>query len=206
MNQTSPQIPEGHRKNALGHLVPENMIKPVDLLRDDLVKAVIKQGRELQTLISQFKTHTMSQVGDFVDLSAAEYGVQFGGAKGNVQLTSFDGQYMVRLAVGEHRHFDERIQAAKALIDKCITRWADGASAEIRALVDHAFRVNKQGHIDVAQVLSLRQLDIKDPEWLEAMEAIADAIQVTGTSTYLRLYERQASGNYQLLSLDPAKL
>lgn len=74
------------------------------------------------------------------------------------------------------------------------------------ALVDHAFRVNKQGRIDINQVLGLRQLDINDPKWNEAMDAVADAIQVSGTSQYLRIYERQADGNYQQISLDLAKL
>jgi len=206
MNQSTNTLPAGHRRNALGHLVPEELIKPQDALRDDLVMSIIAKGRELRDLVGQFKAQAMNQVADFVDLSAAEYGVKFGGAKGNVTLSSYDGRYLVKLAIGEHRHFDERIQAAKVLIDQCIARWSEGASSEIKVLVDHAFKTNKQGHIDVNQVLSLRQLDIKDTEWQEAMEAIADAIQVTGTSAYLRLYERQAGGSYQLLSLDPAKL
>ena len=207
MEQQVTTVPAGHRKNALGHLVPEELIAPVDKIRDDLVSKIIASGKKLREAIAEFKSVTMGEVSTFVDLSAAEYGVQFGGAKGNVQLSSFDGQHLVKLSVGEHRHFDERIQAAKQLIDSCITRWSDGASVQIVALVDHAFRVNKQGHIDVNQVLSLRQLDIDDADWNEAMDAIADAIQVTGTSTYLRLYERQGEdGSYKMLSLDPAKL
>ncbi|HDZ7990307.1 TPA: DUF3164 family protein, partial [Citrobacter koseri] len=43
-------------------------------------------------------------------------------------------------------------------------------------------------------------------KWNEAMDAIADAIQVTGTSQYLRLYERQGDGSYKQISLDLAKL
>ncbi len=207
MEQQVTTVPTGHRKNALGHLVPEELIAPVDKIRDDLVTSIIAKGKALREAIAEFKAATMGEVSAFVDLSSLEYGVKLGGAKGNVQLTSFDGQHMVRLSVGEHRHFDERIQAAKQLIDSCITRWSDGASVQIVALVDHAFRVNKQGHIDVNQVLSLRQLDIDDADWKEAMDAIADAIQVTGTSTYLRLYERQGEdGSYKMLSLDPAKL
>lgn len=109
-------------------------------------------------------------------------------------------------AVGEHRIFDERIQAAKTLIDTCINQWSGGADEKIMALVDHAFRVNKQGKIDINQVLGLRQLNIDDERWNEAMDAVADAIQVTGTSQYLRLYERQVDGTYKQLSLDLAKL
>jgi hypothetical protein len=55
-------------------------------------------------------------------------------------------------------------------------------------------------------VLSLRQLDIDDANWKRAMDAIADAIQITGTSQYLRLYERQPNGKYTQLPLDISTL
>ncbi|HDZ8848395.1 TPA: DUF3164 family protein [Aeromonas veronii] len=194
------------RQNAQGHWVPENLIDPADKLRDEVVLAIIAAAREQRAQLAAFKIGAMQQIADFVDLSAEQYGVAWGGTKGNVTLLSFDGRYKLIRAVGEHRKFDERIQAAKALIDQCIERWSDGASSEIRALVDHAFRVSKSGHIDVNQVLSLRQLNIDDPDWLLAMQAAVDAIQVTGTSQYLRLYERDAHGRYIQMSLDLAKV
>lgn len=200
------QIPQGYRFNAQGHMVPESHIKPIDLLRDDLVQRVVASARELQQSMAIFKAGAMNEVSDFVDLSAEEYDVKFGGTKGNVTLMSFDGRYKLVRAKGEHRVFDERIQAAKTLIDNCINRWSEGANDQIKALVDHAFRVNKQGRIDVNQVLSLRQLDIDDAEWNEAMDAIADSIQITGTSAYLRLYERKGDGCYVQIPLDIAKL
>ncbi|MFQ1792659.1 DUF3164 family protein [Aeromonas veronii] len=200
-NSTTPM-----RQNAQGHWVPENLIAPADKLRDEVVLAIIAAAREQRAQLAAFKIGAMQQIADFVDLSAEQYGVAWGGTKGNVTLLSFDGRYKLIRAVGEHRKFDERIQAAKALIDQCIERWSDGASSEIRALVDHAFRVSKSGHIDVNQVLSLRQLNIDDPDWLLAMQAAVDAIQVTGTSQYLRLYERDAHGRYIQMSLDLAKV
>ena len=202
--QTSSTTPM--RQNAQGHWVPENLIAPADKLRDEVVMGVIAAAREQRSQLAAFKISAMQQINDFVDLSSEQYGVAWGGAKGNVTLLSFDGRYKLIRAVGEHRKFDERIQAAKALIDQCIDRWSDGASSEIRALVNHAFRVSKSGHIDVNQVLSLRQLNIDDPDWLLAMQAAVDAIQVTGTSQYLRLYERDAQGRYIQMSLDLAKL
>ena len=195
-------MPAGYRKNAMGHLVPEDQIKTVDKLRDDVVQEIITAARELRVTMASFKAESMSAVRDFVDLSAAEYDIKYGGTKGNVTLTSFDGQYRVVRAVGEHRVFDERVQAAKTLIDECIQSWSDGADKRLMAMVDHAFRVNKQGSIDVNQVMSLRQLDIDDPKWKQAMDAIADAIQVTGTSQYLRIYERQQDGKYKQIPLD----
>ncbi|WKE64360.1 DUF3164 family protein [Gallaecimonas kandeliae] len=198
--------PHGYRKNALGHLVPEDQVKGIDLLRDDLVMRLVQQAQVEQQRLAAFKAGAMSEIRSFVELSAEQYDVKWGGRKGNVSLTSYDGEYQVQLAQGEHKKFDERIQAAKSLIDQCIGEWSEGASSELRALVDHAFRVNKEGHIDVGQVLSLRQLAIEHPKWKEAMDAIADSITVVGTSSYLRLYKRDEQGRYKQLSLDIAKL
>ena len=167
---------------------------------------MVIKDKETRTAMLAFKLATMGQIIDFVDLSAGEYGVKFGGSKGNVSLTSCDGQYQVRRAVGEHRVFDERIQTAKALIDKCIHSWSGGADTRLMAMVEHAFRVDQQGRINVNQVLSLRQLDIDDGKWQQAMDAIADAIQVTGTSEYLRLYERLPNGKYTQVSMDISSL
>ena len=206
MEQQVTTVPAGHRRNALGHLIPEGLIKPIDLLRDEVVLKQVAKAKELQLQMQATKVQMQQEIADYLDLSASEYGVSYGGAKGNVTLTSFDGKFKVERAIGEHRIFDERIQAAKAQIDACIERWAEGSSVEIRALVDHAFRVNKQGRIDVNQVLSLRQLKIEDQEWREAMDAIADAITTIAKTEYIRLYERQSSGKYAAVSLDWAKL
>lgn len=199
-------VPAGYRINAQGHLVPESQIKPLDTLRDETVMNIVTAARQLRQAMAEFKVASMQQIGDFTDLSAAEYGVEFGGTKGNVSLVSFDGRYKILRAIGEHRVFDERIQAAKKLIDDCISEWSAGADARIMAMVDHAFRVNKQGQIDINQVLGLRSLNIDDVKWNEAMDAAADAIKVTGTSQYLRIYERQGDGSYKQISLDMAKL
>ncbi|TVP09812.1 DUF3164 family protein [Shewanella sp. KCT] len=206
MNNQINTIPAGYRRNAIGDLVAEERIKPVDKLRDEVVGNVVTKAKALRQAMLDFKLATMGEISDFVELSASEYGAKYGGKKGNVALTSFDGQYQVRRAVGEHRVFDERIQTAKTLIDECIHSWSGGADTRLMAMVEHAFRVDQQGRINVNQVLSLRQLDIDDDNWKQAMDAIADAIQITGTSEYLRLYERQPNGKYVQISMDISSL
>ncbi|PCS22307.1 hypothetical protein BTN49_2036 [Candidatus Enterovibrio escicola] len=51
-----------------------------------------------------------------------------------------------------------------------------------------SFRINKQGHIAVNQVLSLRQLNITDQDWLKAMNTIANSIYDGGKRPYLLIY------------------
>lgn len=154
--------PDGYRINALGHMGPISHIKPIDLLRDALIDSLFTEARQLRHQLAEFKLRALQRIRDFVDLSAAEYGVNYGAAKGNVTLTSFDGQYRLVRAVGEHRIFDERTQAAKEKIEAYITKWSDGADTKLIAIVKRSFKVNKQGQIDINEVLALRDLDIDD--------------------------------------------
>ncbi|HDS4830668.1 TPA: DUF3164 family protein, partial [Citrobacter koseri] len=85
-------IPAGYRVNAQGHLIPESQVKPVDKLRDEVVMGVVAAAREQRQLLAAFKLESMQKIADFTDLSASEYGVEFGGTKGNVTLVSFDGR------------------------------------------------------------------------------------------------------------------
>ncbi|MCQ4108056.1 DUF3164 family protein [Aeromonas sp. JL9] len=206
MTTTTENKTETLYRNAQGHMVPYSLIKTIDLLRDDVVRRQIAIALELKLHMAATKIQMQQELEDYLDLSASEYGVTYGGAKGNITLTSFDGSMKVERAIGEHRVFDERIQAAKAQIDACIERWSEGSNDKIVALVDHAFRVNKQGKIDVNQVLSLRNLAIEDAEWKAAMDSIADAITTVSKKEYIRLYQREPSGKYVAINLDWAKL
>jgi hypothetical protein len=205
MNPVQPHIPEGYLRDAAGRLVPVDTIDEIDIARHDLVLEIVAKAQALKEAMESFKLSTLGDIGAFVDLSAERYGVSLGGKKGNVTLTSFDGRFKVQRAIAEHISFDERLQVAKELIDRCIHRWAEGSAAEIRALVEHAFQVDKEGRISTSRVLSLRRLNIDDAEWKEAMDAIADSIQITGSKTYIRLYKRVGdSDSWQPIALDIA--
>lgn len=200
-------IPEGYLRDQAGRLVPVETIAPIDLARNDLVNEIVAKALELQQLMQDFKLGTLGDIAAFIELSAEHYDIQVGGKKGNVTLTSFNGEFKVQRAISENLTFDERLQVAKELIDQCIHRWAAGSAAEIRALVEHAFQVDKEGKISTGRVLGLRRLSIDDPQWKQAMDAIADSIQVTGSTTYVRLYRRIGdSDRWEAIALDLAAL
>lgn len=202
MSELTP-IPDGYRKDPLGRLVPESQIKPIDLARDALVAELIEKAKAQSAALAEFRRRAFDDVAAFVQLSAERYGTRLGGTKGNVSLLSFDGRYKVQRAMADNIVFDERLQAAKTLIDECLKEWGSGAAPELQTIVQDAFRVDQEGNIRTQQVLSLRRLDIQDERWLRAMEAISDAIQITGSRAYIRLYERIAdTDRYQQISLD----
>lgn len=201
------EIPAGYRKDAVGRLIPESMIKPIDLERDKLVVDIATKAKELSALMGQFKGGAFGDIEAFVELSAEQYGVRVGGKKGNISLLSFDGLYRIDRAVKESIKFDERLQAAKSLVDECLRDWTEGARPEVHALINDAFRVDTQGEIRVARVLALRRLEFTDERWHRAMQAIGEAIQVTGSKSYIRVYERVGdTDQYRPISLDIATI
>lgn len=201
MNNTP--IPAGHRQDHKGRLVPEAQIKAIDLARDELVNEIVAKAKATSDVMTAFKRSVFEDIAAFVDLSAEQYGVRLGGAKGNVSLVSFDGRYKVLRAIAETITFDERLKAAKALIDQCLNEWSEDAAPELKVIVQDAFRVDQEGNIRVQQVLALRRLNIEDKRWKSAMSAISDAIQVTGSRSYLRIYERVGETHYyQQIPLD----
>lgn len=184
------QIPDGYKADRRGRLVPIETIKPVDLLRDELVCKLITEAKVHRDALTAFKQRLFSEIEAFVDLSMQEYDIQHGGTKGNISLYSFDGRYRIQIAISDRVILDERLQAAKHLIDECFREWTADSRPEIRAIIDNAFAVDKEGNLNTYRVLGLRKLDIKDDKWQMAMKAIAEAVTVVGSTSYGRLYER----------------
>ncbi|MEG1971346.1 MAG: DUF3164 family protein [Burkholderiaceae bacterium] len=198
-------IPEGYRADAKGCLIPISMIKPIDQARDDLVLELAREAESVRDTLRAFKARAFGDINAFVDLSADRYEVKLGGNKGNLTLYSFDGLYKIQLAIAERMVFDERLQAAKHLIDECITAWSQDSRDEIKVLVQSAFQADREGKINTGRVLALRRLDIRDEQWLKAMQALAESLQVVGSKEYVRFYKRCGSGEqYDPISLDLA--
>lgn len=197
--------PTGYWSDAKGCLIPESMIKPIDRERDRLVKDLVERARKVSKTLAEFKADAFGDIGAFVDLSAEQYRAQLGGKKGNLTLYSFDGRYRIQRAIQDRIAFDERLQAAKELIDQCLHDWTEGARPEIQAIVNQAFATDKEGQINTGRVLALRRLEIEDERWQRAMTAIGEAVQVVGSKSYIRIYERiGTTEQYQPIPLDIA--
>lgn len=205
-NQTTITVPDGYRLNDKGHLIPVDKIKEIDKLRDETVINLVEQAVSLQSQMRSIKEQFFAEFHDFVALSATEYDTQIGGKKGNVSLMSFDGRYKVQIAICDNLVFDERLQVAKSLVDECLREWTADSNDNIKAIIDNAFAVDKEGKINIRRVLSLRNLNITDDKWQKAMTAISDATQVISSKEYMRFYERDEHGKYQQISLDFANL
>ena len=201
----TPQVPAGYMKNAAGHLVPTDQVRESDLMRDEVARELATEAIAIHTALRKFKARALNDIADLVKIAGERYDVTLGGKKGNVSITTYDGAYKIVRQVAERLAFTEELEAAKELINRCIDRWSEGANPHIRALVDRAFRTDTKGQIKTTAVLELLRLEIDDAEWQNAMDAIRDSIQSTGTAIYVRVYQRIGdSDQYRAIPLDLA--
>jgi hypothetical protein len=192
--------------DSQGRQVPAELVSEIDKLRDQTVRKIADEAMKMKDVLAAFKQRIRDDIYTFVELSANRYGKSWGGKKGNLTLTTFDGKYRLVIAMNDQIVFDERLQVAQGIIGDCLDKWSDGARPEIRLLVNDAFQVDKAGKINTARVLGLRRLEITDPDWQKAMQAITESIQVSGSKQYLRFYERDGQGEYHQIPLDVAAL
>ncbi|EHB1586943.1 DUF3164 family protein, partial [Salmonella enterica] len=172
---TTLSAPEGYWIDARGVMTPADMVKPIDKDRDALVGEIIERALPLHKGLTEFKQSVFADTQAFRELSGELYGAKVGGEKGNMTFYSWDGVWKVNVAIAERLAFDERLQAAKALIDECLKDWMEGSRPEVVSLIDEAFQVDKEGEVSTSRILRLRRLDIADERWLNAMRAINDA-------------------------------
>lgn len=144
---------------------------------------------DLKTRMIQEKTAVVDDILEFLNVSADQYGVKLGGDKGNLTLTSIDGNIRVEYKNSDTITFNEQIQVAKQLIDEYLDELTKDSNPELKTIVSAAFRL-RQGRIDVKSVLKLREYNINDERWKKAMDIIDDAKQIVSTKKCLRLYVR----------------
>ena len=183
-------------KDSAGRFVPVENVRPIDRLRDDLVKRLTARFEDVRHTCEEFRRWADTEIDAYLQLSQERYGIKSGGQQGNLTLTTYDGDLRLIRAVQKRLEFTDEIHAAKTLIDECVREWCSGARPELKVLVDDAFKVDQKGDLAADRVLGLRRLDIADPRWRLAMEAIAASLKVQSTRQYLRFYRRLPTGDY----------
>jgi hypothetical protein len=215
MNDLSPnQFPDGRVYldgrpfigDGKGGLVPLDLVKPQHLLQDEVVRKIVSFAGDLSAQVSRFKEHTFNDLSGFEALLEQEYGAKVGGQKGNKTLMTHDGLFKVTVQVADHIDFGPELQVAKGLLDECLNEWAADARDEIRTIVTRAFNTDKAGQINRAEIFMLLRLEITDPRWQRAMQAIRDAMRVVGSKTYVRCHRRDRfDAPWQAITIDLAR-
>ncbi len=198
---TPVEIPDGivelagkkYMTDAKGALVPVELIKPQHALEDQLVRSVMGFALSLSAQLARFRGHTVADLGAFDATLLEKYGVTKGGARGNKTYRTYDGLFEVEVRVQDQIEFGPELQVAKSLVDECLNEWSEGSRPEIRGIITRAFNTDKEGKINRSEIFMLMRLEIEDERWQNAMQAIKDAIRVTGSKSYIRFRMKSAT-------------
>ncbi|KPU84415.1 hypothetical protein JI58_03845 [Marinosulfonomonas sp. PRT-SC04] len=182
-----------HMTNSKGHQVPVSLVSDQDKLIDQTVKVIQGHSQILMSQIARFRAHSFDDVNSLMALLAEKYEVKRGGPKGNVSFISFDGLTKIEIRVQDYIVFGPELQIAKALLDEYIAEVSDGIPDIVRELLNHAFDVEKVGHVNRAKLYSLRRLNIDHPTWKRAMDAITDSMRVLESREFFQISTRKSS-------------
>ncbi|WP_417656168.1 DUF3164 family protein [Pseudidiomarina aestuarii] len=197
---------EKYMEDAKGRLIPIDSISQIDLMKNEFIVEIVKKASSKSADLKAFKSELFDDFNSFIELIHERYGQALGGKKGNVTVYSFDGRFKVTIAVQDRITLGPELQVAEQLIKECVRDWSQGARSELKTLVERVFETDKEGNINIREVLSLRRYEIQDERWQRAMTAIGDAINIVGSRSYMRFYERDKHGSYHSISLDFTKV
>ncbi|MDO6542792.1 DUF3164 family protein [Photobacterium sanguinicancri] len=204
------EVPHGYMLDSKQRLVPVSTVDDYDIEINDFVEKHISEARNIQQTLKTFKRKVYEDCYAFLELLAEKYETKKkrGGAKGGFSFSSYDGALQIKITVQDRITFGPELQIAKELIDECVQDWSSDANDYLKVLINDAFEVDREGNLNTGRILSLRKHKDKiiDQRWINAMEAIADAIMVTGSKTYLNFRERTSEGKLINIPLDLAAL
>lgn len=199
-----PQVVDGRMCDAQGNLILLKNIHDADLMEHDLVLAIAAIWTNLSGKIERFKQHNFEDVTTFLELLYERWGTKRGGVEGNLQFTTIDRAWQLRISIQKTIDFGPEIQVAQTKLVSAIREMAPEDS-DIQSIVTSAFTL-VDGKLNVAAILRLRKLKISNPTWNEGMEIIDAAIEVISKKKQIRLYKRNAVGQYEAVPLNIAAL
>lgn len=193
---------------AEGKYVHPGMIRIDKQLEDETVNKWVEKAKKLAEEIKQFKIEMYGESVLFDEMVREDYDARPAiTAKGNMELSSFDGTQKIEIKVNKLISFDHKLKYAKEKIDEYLDEKTADADNDIKTIIDRVFDV-KGEKIDVPQIISLKQLNINHPKWNEAMKIIDESIVVAGTKSYIRFKERdngEIDGTMKTINLDFSK-
>lgn len=189
-----------------GDTIHPERVNIEDKLKDEMIESILAKATVTTEVIKKFKDAAYDEVDAYFGLLLDKYGVENKKSTKGYTLENFSGTAKIQVSTADNIVFDEKLQIAKKKIDECITEiLKDVNSIDGQQLINNAFEVDKKGEVNPRKILALRSYNITHPKWTEAMEIIAESIEIVSTKEYIRFYTRDnIKESYKQVTLDIA--
>jgi len=199
-----PQVINGKMENPFGDHIQVKNIKPRDLLIHETVLLIAVIWMATSAKIKRFKGYALMEIMALADILFEEHGVKRGGSEGNMEFKTFDGRFKLNVCIQKTLTFGPEIQVARQKMIAALDSYPAEAD-DLKTIVTTAY-TQIDGQLRVAEILRLRNLDIKNALWIEGMEIVAESLRVESSKKHLRFYVRNEQGGYDAVPLDIAAL
>ncbi|MBF0444842.1 MAG: DUF3164 family protein [Magnetococcales bacterium] len=188
-----------------GNEVPAKFVPKLDKMRDKMVAKLLKAAEAEEARLKQFRALVDKHIREYLQFASNEADVK-PNRVGNYTFTNFSATQKVQVKIGKTLQFDDRLQSAKVIIDACVDKWSEGSRDEIRVLIFDAFKTDQKNQVDTKRILGLAKLNIKDPDWVRAMDLISKSVTVIAQKSYITFSHRQTGAEWQSITLDLARI
>jgi hypothetical protein len=183
-----------------GQEIPAQYVPKLDKMRDRTARRILKKAEDLSKRLAAFKEEAITAADAVYDAMLEENKIRKN-SKGGYTITSFDKSIKVEISIQERIEFDDLIQVAQEKINEFLAEKTGGVDEDLRQIINLAFKTSK-GQMDVKRVLSLFKLNIHHKKWLEAMEILKKSISRNITKRYMRVWKKDAAGEYKAVELN----
>jgi hypothetical protein len=193
---------------ATGEAVPVSFLKKSDKVKEAKAAKIFKAAIQAEAALSNLYKMMNEDMAEIAKLIKVEYKIKYEkdkrDGKGSFTWYNFDKSLKVEADINEIAKWDAALMTeAYAHFSAYINTNLTEANELIAALVNNAFGNNK-GQIDSKKVFQLlkHQGKIKHSKFQKACELIKQAQGIDCTKLYMRVWAKQADGQYRNINLN----
>ena len=178
--------------DSAGNSVPAKYVTAYDKKRDAAVRKILKRWQAAREALERVHAETLADLDALAKLRHAEgIGVA---EKGNMQISSFDGNITVGLHQRYEVRLDDRVAQAREIMLEYAQNLIKGMGGDdgkaLMEIVRQTFDPSKSGNLSMAKISALLKMDIRHGDWLTAKQMIIDAMTPAKGKCYLRVEHR----------------
>lgn len=180
--------------DAMGNDVPIRYVSQYDRTRDCMTRRIHARWVKARQALEKVMTDSLADMETIAKARGAA-GIDVAGEKGNMQVSSFDGNITCSLVVRYDIYLDDRVKQARDLMldyARSLANQLGGSDGQaLLSIIDEAFQVTSTGSLSISRVLSLMRRDIKAAQWQEAKRLLSESMETRRGKSYLRVEVRQ---------------
>lgn len=183
-----------------GNEVPGQYVPKLDKERERVTLKYLAKSKKLSEQLATLKDEMLADCDRIYEKMLEDNNVR-GNSKGGYSISTFDRSAKIEVSIQERIEFDDLISVAHQKIKQFLEEKTQGVDHDLQQIINQAFETRK-GRMDVKRILGLFRLQITHPLWIEAMELIKKSINRNNSKRYVRVWEKDANGEYRNVELN----